>query len=107
VDLGKIRATGVWLHKNKVPQFAKIYFTSFQILGSFSMYAIEWPPEFTDAINWLKGTMSVDLMKLPSVSCLWNGVDFQTYLRTYTLAPLVLIAMLACSSSLPGTGACI
>jgi len=72
-----------------------VYLSLFQILGSFSIFGIEWPLLFTSTINWSKGTLSFHLMKLQSVSCLWHSVDFQIYLHTYTLAPLLLIAMLA------------
>jgi len=91
----KVKTTGAWFHKNQGFQFVKIYISSFQILGSFSMFAIEWPPEFTTAINWVKGILSLDFFKLSFLNCLWNDVDFHTYLHIYTLAPLVLITMLA------------
>jgi len=91
----KVKRSGTWFYKNKGFQFLKIYISSFQILGSFGMFAIEWPVAFTSAIKWVKGILSLHFLELPFLSCLWNGVDFQTYLYLYTLAPLVLIAMLA------------
>jgi len=93
--LSKIKACSAFLYKHRFQQFGKVYLSFFQILGSFGMFGIEWPPLFASTINWLKATLGFDLLKLPSVSCLWHSVNFQTYLHTYTLAPLVLIAMLA------------
>ena len=55
------------------------------------MFAIVWLVFFTSAISWVKVTFQFDL----SVSCSWMGVAFETILRSYTLAPLVLIWMLA------------
>ena len=66
-------------------------FSFFQIVGSFDMFAIVWLVFFTSAISWVKVTFQFDL----SVSCSWMGVAFETILRSYTLAPLVLIWMLA------------
>jgi len=87
----KLKGSNTWWQKHKVRPFAKIHISFFQIVGTFDMFAIVWSVFFTSAISWVEGTFQFD----PSVSCSWMGVAFETILRSYTLALLVLIGMLA------------
>jgi len=92
--MDKLKAANAFWQENNGGQFVKIYVTFIQILSSFTMFTIQWPAEFTAAINWAQGTFKFDVVKLPMMSCLWNGIEFETTLRTYTLGPLILIGML-------------
>ena len=93
--LGKFKWVKRLWQENNGGQFVKIYVTFLQILGSFDMFDITWPPLFTAIITWIKGTFKFDVMRVPVLSCLWSGVTFMASLRTYTLAPIGLIMLLA------------
>jgi hypothetical protein len=84
-----------WWQENKGGQLLKTYITFLQILSSFNMFTVQWPTAFTAAINWVRGTVKFDVMRLPVLSCLWNGVSWRTTLHTYSLAPLGLVVALA------------
>ncbi len=59
------------------------------------MFTVQWPPAFTAAMNWVRGTVKFDVVRLAVLSCLWNGVSWHTTLHTYSLAPLGLVVALA------------
>jgi hypothetical protein len=84
-----------WWQENKGGQFLKTYVTSLQILSSFNMFTVQWPSAFTAAMSWVRGTVKFDVVRLPVLSCLWNGVSWHTTLRIYSLAPLGLVVALA------------
>merc|ERR1719174_1258730 len=88
--LGKFKWVKRLWQENNGGQFVKIYVTFLQILGSFDMFDITWPPLFTAIITWIKGTFKFDVMRVPALSCLWSGVTFMASLRTYTLSPIGL-----------------
>jgi hypothetical protein len=92
--IDKLKALNALWIENNGGQFVKVYVTFIQIVSSFKMFTIKWPKEFTAAINWAASTFKFDLVKLPMMSCLWNGIAFETTLRTYTLGPLILVGML-------------
>jgi len=80
-----------WLREIHAPEFFKIFLTYFQILGSFTMFDVEWPPELIQLIQFCKSVFKFEIAELPSISCLWNGVNFLAYLQLYTLAPVVIL----------------
>ena len=43
----------------------------------------------------VKGTIRFDVLQLPTISCLWHGVEWWTVTTAYTLFPLCLIGVLA------------
>ncbi len=90
----KIQSAFTWWDENKVGQFLKIYFTCLQILSSFSMFTVQWPTTFLVCINWVRGTVKFDFIKLPVLSCLWHGVSWKSTLYTYTLTPVGMIVVL-------------
>ena len=60
-----------------------------------TQFDVEWPEMLKKAILWVKGTVKFDVLQLPTLSCLWNGIEYWTTVRTYTLAPLGLFVALA------------
>jgi hypothetical protein len=93
----KIKSLGQWYKENYVGQFFKILLTYFQILGSFTMFTIEWPAIALTMIVYFKNIGKVaDIFTLPNISCILAGYsDFDSTLKMYTLAPLVLIFMMS------------
>ena len=75
-----------------VLQFAKIFVSHFQVLGSFSMFMLDWPPLVRDLFVWIKMIFHVDIVSMPSLACLWNDISFLTRLGIYTLGILILCA---------------
>jgi hypothetical protein len=90
----KIQSVFTWWEENKGGQFLKIYVTCLQILSSFNMFTVQWPAAFLACINWVRGTVKFDFIKLPVLSCLWHGVSWKSTLYTYTLTPVVMIVVL-------------
>jgi hypothetical protein len=90
----KIQAFQSWWQGNKGGQYLKIYVTCLQILSSFNIYTVQWRAAFLACMNFVRGTVKFDFIKLPSLSCLWNGVSWTSTLYTYTLTPLALILAL-------------
>ena len=78
-----------WLRANHAPEFFKVFLSYFQILGSFTMFKVQWPPMLTGMIVWCNEAFKFDILALPNLSCLWAGVSFEAYLRTYTIMPLL------------------
>ena len=74
-----------------IAPYLKLYVTFFQILSSFMTFGVTWPPLLLSMMKWLKSTIFLDVLTLPGLSCLWNGVSFKSRLLTYTLAPLAVI----------------
>jgi hypothetical protein len=93
----KLKSLGQWWKENYVGQFMKILLTYFQILGSFTMFTIEWPPIALDLIVYFKNIGKIaDIFTLPKISCILAGYsDFDSTLKTYTLAPLILFFMMS------------
>jgi hypothetical protein len=93
----KLKSLGRWYKENYVGQFMKILLTYFQILGSFTMFTIEWPPIALDLIVYFKNIGKIaDIFTLPKISCILAGYsDFDSTLKTYTLAPLILFFMMS------------
>jgi hypothetical protein len=89
----KIQATYDWWQQNKGGQYLKIYVTYLQILSSFNIYKVQWPATFLACINWVRGTVKFEFLKLPNLSCLWYGVSWKTTVFTYTLTPVVMIVV--------------
>ena len=81
-----------WLKENHAPEFFKIFLTYFQILGSFQIYSVEWPSGLLKFISVLQMAFKFDILQLPILSCLWEGVTFRAYLQAYTIAPLAVCA---------------
>jgi len=93
----KLKSLGQWYKENYVGQFMKILLTYFQILGSFTMFTIEWPQIALDLIVAFKNIGKIaDIFTLPNISCILAGYsDFDSTLKMYTLAPLALIFMMS------------
>ncbi len=81
-------------HSQYLLPYLKLYITFFQVLSSFITFNVVWPSALLNIMIWLKGTLFLDIMSLPGLSCLWHGVSFQNRLMTYTLAPLAVIFIL-------------
>jgi hypothetical protein len=90
----KIQAAYDWWQENKGGQYLKIYVTCLQIVGSFNIYTVQWPATFLVCINWVRGTVKFDFIKLPVLSCLWHGASWKSTLYTYTLTPVGMIVVL-------------
>ena len=83
-----------WAKQNHAPQFGKILVTYFQVLGSFTMFTIEWPDISLTMIVGLKSVFKFELMQMPSLSCILQGYSSFTYtLHLYTIGPLVFMAL--------------
>ena len=82
------------IFQGKASQFFKIFVTFFQILGSFTIFPVQWPDGLLKIIALAK-SLKLDVVQLPGLSCLWHGISFQSSLLAYTIGPLaVLGAML-------------
>jgi len=55
-----------WAKQNHAPQFGKILVTHFQVLGSFTMFTIEWPDIALTMIVRLKGFFKFELQQMPA-----------------------------------------
>jgi hypothetical protein len=74
--------------------YLKLYISYFQVLSSFITFNVVWPSFLVNIMGWVKGTLFLDIVALPGLSCLWRGVSFQTRLISYTLGPLVAVVLL-------------
>ena len=81
-------------HSQSILPYLKLFITFFQVLSSFISFQVDWPPFLLNIMGWLKGTLFLDVVTLPGLSCLWQGVSFQSRLISYTLGPLAVIALL-------------
>ena len=86
---GQLQFSG--LSAQRITQYLKLYISFFQVLASFLTFHVTWPALLLSAMAWLKGTLFLDVIQLPGLSCLWVGVNFQQRLFTYTLGPLVVV----------------
>jgi hypothetical protein len=77
-----------------ISPYLKLFITFFQVLSSFISFGVVWPSFLLNIMTWLKGTLFLDVVALPGLSCLWHGVSFQSRLISYTLGPLVVITLL-------------
>jgi hypothetical protein len=73
--------------KDSVIQYSKLYISFFQILASFLTFNVKWPYLLMSFMTWVNGIVFLDILQLPALGCLWNNVNFQQRLLTYTLAP--------------------
>jgi hypothetical protein len=84
-----------WARANHAPQFLKILITYCQVLGSFTMFTIEWPPIAFKMIVWFKTTFKFEIVQMPGLSCILAGISsFENTLYMYTIGPLVFIVAL-------------
>ena len=58
------------------------------------MFKVNWPASIQSLIIFSKDVFQTDIIRLPSVSCLWQGITFFRKLQLYTLTPLVLLGLL-------------
>jgi hypothetical protein len=79
------------LTKDRITQYLKLYISFFQVVSSFLTFHVKWPSLLLSAMSWIKGTLFLDIVQLPGLSCLWAGVNFQQRLFTYTLGPLAVV----------------
>ena len=94
--LGKIKQGGAWWKENQSGQYLKIIMTYFQILGSFTMFTIQWPPIAYTMIVWFKQNFKFELLQMPGLSCVLAGYSsFENTLFMYTIGPLIFIVALA------------
>ena len=75
----KIKAPFVELNKFWKEQngrlYMKVLMTYMQVLGSFAMFSVEWPPDLMAAIVCVKGIFQFDLFQFEGLACLGNEVD--------------------------------
>ena len=81
-----------FLDRSKVLQIVKVYISHFQILGSFAIYTLHWPPLVRKIFVWGKILFHYDIVALPRVSCLWPEVSFLSRLGFYTVGPMLVCA---------------
>ncbi len=81
-------------HSQSLSPYLKLYITFFQVLSSFITFNVVWPPFLLNIMSWIKGTLFLDVVNLPGLSCLWRGVSFQSRLTSYTLGSLFVIVLL-------------
>ena len=78
----------------QLPPYLKLYITNFQITATFLNFAVKWPSLLQNMMLWLKSTVFLDILSLPGLNCLWQGVNFKNKLLLYTLIPLGGVAIL-------------
>ena len=66
-----------------------------QVLGSFTMFNVQWPPTLNAVAQYMQGSASFDILHMPGLACLWADITFRSILYFYTLTPLSIIASLA------------
>ena len=93
--LSKIGSAHAFWKRNQGGQFLKIIVTYIQVLGSFTVFTVEWPSIFFEMLAKLKVIAKIDIIQLNGLSCLFVGVDFVQQLMTYTVGPLIFLASLA------------
>jgi Ca2+-binding EF-hand superfamily protein len=76
-----------------VSQYLKLYVSFLQVVSSFLTFPVVWPSLFQKTLELIKGTLFLDILQLPKLSCLWVGINFQQRLMTYTLGPLVVAVL--------------
>ena len=77
----------------QLSQYLKLYVSFLQVVSSFITFPVAWPSLFLNTMVWIKGTLFLDILQLPILSCLWVGINFQHRLLAYTLVPLVVIVL--------------
>jgi hypothetical protein len=87
-----------WSDKFKFPQYFKIFVSFFQVTSSFISFQVQWPPTLLSALTWLKATVNFSVLALPGVSCIWRTISYRQKLLTYTISPLVFVALLGLPS---------
>jgi hypothetical protein len=80
------------LTRDRITQYLKLYISFSQVVSSFLTFHVQWPSLLLSTMAWIKGTLFLDIVQLPGLSCLWAGVNFEQKLFTYTLGPLVVVA---------------
>ena len=71
-----------------LPPYLKLYITYFQITATYLTFAVKWPQLLQNMMLWLKSTIFLDILSLPGLNCLWQGIRFRHKLLIYTLVPL-------------------
>ena len=96
-NLGNLQPQGPQsegITKEKTIQYLKLKISYFQVVSSFLTFNVNWPELLRSCMLWIKGTLFLDVLQLPGLSCLWIGINFKKRLLTYTLGPLVVSAFL-------------
>ena len=94
--LGNLKQGGAWWKENQAGQYLKILITYFQILGSFTMFTIQWPDIAFTMITSFKTAVKFELVQMPGLSCVLAGYSsFENTLYMYTIGPLIFIIALA------------
>ena len=89
------RRFSTWLRRIQAPQIFKIMVTYFQVLGSFTMFTIQWPDIAITLIVGLKNVFKFEVLQMPGLSCiLQNYSSFTQTLYLYTIGPLVFLVAL-------------
>jgi hypothetical protein len=81
------------LHRSEFFQFVKLYFSYFQVLGSFCNFRLDWPPIVGNLLIWVRAVFHLDIMWMP-LACLWNEISFLTRLGINTVGAMLVIAIL-------------
>jgi hypothetical protein len=90
------KATGLdrWWKDVNGPQYLKILLAYMQVLGSFTMFSVEWPPELLFLLVGIKGVIKLDIFSFTSFACLGTGVRFESKVVAYTLVPLCITVLI-------------
>ena len=94
--LDKMLALDRWWGEVKGPQYLKILLAYMQVLGAFTMFSVEWPPQLLFIIVGIKGLIKLDIFSFSAFACLGTGVGFQSKVIAYTLAPLCITVLIFC-----------
>ena len=90
----KVKKLITWAKQNHAPQFGKILVTYFLVLGSFTMFTIEWPDIALTMIVRLKGLFKFEVLQMPGLSCVLQSYSsFTQALHLYTIGPLIFLAL--------------
>jgi hypothetical protein len=93
--VSNINAVLEFAKRRNLAQYFKIFVGYFQVTSSFLSFQVNWPATLLSAMMWLKATINFSVLSLPGISCLWRTISYRRKLVVYTLAPLLLLALLA------------
>jgi len=67
--------------------------THFQVIGSFTMYSVDWPPFLTWTSPVFEGTSKLDMFSMPGLACVFNEISFENRISLFAFGPLVVILL--------------
>ena len=78
-------------------QYAKIFISYIQVLGSFTSFKVQWPDFLGNCITWVQevsSTIKVDLLTLPRLACVWATFGYENKFYVTMALPLVVDVLL-------------